>query len=276
VLALAGVPKPDDAAAAVVALETRMARVHATRAESLDVLKANKPVGAWRVLEACAGLDWGEFLGGAPASTARPVIVVWHPAATRGLSALVPGQPLASWKHWLTFHTLDRNAAVLPKAFVEARFAFHGKALSGTPQLADRWKRGIAATNAALPEAVGQLYVERFFPPETKAQMQAMVKNLIAAFGARIDRLEWMSPANPDQGEAEARHAAGRRGLSRHVDRLPRAADREGRRVRQPAAGRALRVPAPPRQAGRSGRQGRMVDVAADCQRRQPCRCRTR
>jgi putative endopeptidase len=171
-----------------------MARVHATRAESLDVLKANNPWARGEFSKRAPGLDWGEFLGGARLDR-EPVIVVWHPAATRGLSALVPGQPLASWKHWLTFHTLDRNAAVLPKAFVEARFAFHGKALSGTPQLAERWKRGIAATNAALPEAVGQLYVERFFPPETKAQMQAMVKNLIAAFGARIDRLEWMSPA---------------------------------------------------------------------------------
>ena len=84
---------------------------------------------------------------------------------------------------------------MLPKAFVEERFAFHGKVLNGTPQLAERWKRGIAATSAALPEAVGQIYVARYFPPETKAQMQAMVKNLIAAFGARIDRLEWMSPA---------------------------------------------------------------------------------
>ena len=113
----------------------------------------------------------------------------------RGLSALVRSEPLAAWKHWLTFHAIDRNAAVLPKAFVDERFAFHGKVLNGTPQLAERWKRGVAATSAAIPEAVGQIYVARYFPPETKAQMQAMVKNLIAAFGARIDRLEWMSPA---------------------------------------------------------------------------------
>src|SRR6185369_16729247 len=181
-------------ATAVVDLETRMARVHATRADSLEVAKANNPWPRADFPSKAPGLDWPAFLSGARLETA-PVIVVWHPAATRGLSALVRTQPIASWKHWLTFHALDRNAAVLPTAFVEARFAFHGKVLNGTPQLAERWKRGGAATSAALPEAVGQLYVERFFPPETKAQMQAMVKNLIAAFGARIDRLEWMSAA---------------------------------------------------------------------------------
>ncbi|HET9272568.1 MAG TPA: M13 family metallopeptidase [Vicinamibacterales bacterium] len=193
-LALAGVAKPDEAAAAVVALETRMARAHATRAESLVVLKANNPWARADFAAKAPGLDWPAFFAGARLDQV-PTIIVWHPTATRGLSALVRSQPLASWKHWLTFHAIDRNAAVLPKAFVDERFAFHGKVLSGTPQLADRWKRGIAATNGALPEAVGQLYVARYFPPETKAQMQAMVKNLVTAFGARIDRLEWMSPA---------------------------------------------------------------------------------
>ena len=173
-------------------------------------------------------------------------------------------EPLASWKHWLTFHAIDRNAAVLPKAFVEERFAFHGKVLNGTPQLAERWKRGIAATSAALPEAVGQIYVARYFPPETKAQMQAMVKNLIAAFGARIDRLEWMSPAT--KVKARQKLATLRVGVGypdSWVDyRAP--ADRQGRRVRQPPARRALRVRAPPRQAGRA----RWTRASGGCRRR--------
>ena len=193
-LTLAGVPKPEAAAAAVVALEARMARVHATRAESLDVVKANNPWKASEFSARAPGLAWDEFLAGARLDR-EPTIIVWHPAATRGLSALVRSQPLASWKHWLTFHAIDRNAAMLPKAVMDARFAFHGKVLNGTPQLADRWKLAVSWTNDALPEAVGQLYVARYFPPATKAQMQAMVRNLITAFGARIDRLEWMSPA---------------------------------------------------------------------------------
>jgi putative endopeptidase len=187
------VPGADAAAASVAALETKMARVHATRAESLDVRKANNPWPRPEFAARAPGLDWDAFLSAARLQ-GEPSIVVWHPAATRGLAALVRSEPLAAWKHWLTFHAIDRSAGVLPKAFVEARFAFHGKVLNGTPQLADRWKRAVSATNAALPDAVGQIYVAKYFPAETKVQLQAMVKNLVAAFGARVDRLEWMSP----------------------------------------------------------------------------------
>lgn len=193
-LTLAGVANAEAAAKAVVALESKMARVHATREESLDVLKANNPWKRAEFLTKAPGLDWNGFFAGARLDGA-PVIIVWHPSATRGLATLVRSEPLAAWKQWLTFHAIDRNASVLPKAFVDERFAFHGGVLSGTPQIADRWKRGVSSTNAALPEAVGQMYVAKYFPPETKAQMQAIVKNLITAFGARIDRLDWMSPA---------------------------------------------------------------------------------
>ena len=241
-LTLAGIADAASAAAAVVALETRMARVHAPRAESLDVLKANNPWTRAELPRKAPGLDWDAFLAGARLDK-EPIIVVWHPAATRGLSALVRSEPLAAWKHWLTFHAIDRNAAVLPKAFVEERFAFHGKVLNGTPQLAERWKRGVAATNAAIPEAVGQIYVAKYFPPETKAQMQAMVKNIVTAFGARIDRLEWMSPAT--KVKARQKLATLRVGVGypdTWVD-YRGLQHRQGRRVWQPAARRAVRVP---------------------------------
>ncbi len=201
-LRLGGVPDPAAAAAAIVALETKMARVHATRAESLDVRKAANPWPRAEFGRRAPGIDWEAFFAAAGLERAG-TIVAWHPTAIRGLAALVHSEPLAAWKQWLTFHAIDRNAAFLSKAFVDGRFAFHGGVLNGTPQNADRWKRGIAQTNAALPEAVGQLYVAKYFPPETKAQMQAMVKNLVAAFGARIDRLTWMSPATKARAHAK-------------------------------------------------------------------------
>jgi predicted metalloendopeptidase len=193
-LGLAGVANAEAAAKAVVALEGKMARVHATRGDSLDVLKANNPWKRAEFATRAPGLDWNGFFAGAQLDH-EPVIIVWHPGATKGLAALVRSESLAVWKKWLTFHTIDRNAGVLPKAFVAERFAFHDGVLSGTPQIADRWKRAVADTSAALPEAVGQIYVARYFPAETKAQVQAIVKNLVAAFGARIDRLAWMSAA---------------------------------------------------------------------------------
>ena len=236
-----GVADADAAAAAIVALETKMARVHATRAESLDVLKANNPWKRAEFPQKAPGLDWDAFLAGARLDTA-PVIIVWHPSAVRGLSALVRSEPLASWKHWLTFHAIDRNAAVLPKAFVDERFAFHGKVLNGTPQLAERWKRGIAATSAAIPRG-GR-------PDLRRALLPARNQGADAGDGqephhrvrrphrsARVD-----VGGHQGEGAAEAGDAARRRRVSGYVGRLPRLADRPGRRLRQPAARRALRV----------------------------------
>jgi predicted metalloendopeptidase len=90
-----------------------------------------------------------------------PVFMVWHPKAIPGLSALAAKEPLDAWKDWLAFHATERAGSFLPKAFVDERFGFHGKALSGIPELQPLWQRGIDFTNAALGEAVGRLYVER-------------------------------------------------------------------------------------------------------------------
>src|SRR5262249_45564900 len=106
----------------------------------------------------------------------------------------VAKQPLGTWKEWMTFHAIDRKSQLLPRAFNEAFFAFYGKTLTGQPQQSERWKRGVVATNVVLGDAVGQMYVKKYFPPESKAQVEGMVRNIIAAFGKRIDALEWMNP----------------------------------------------------------------------------------
>jgi predicted metalloendopeptidase len=192
ILKLAGFSDPAARAARIFALETKMAGVHATRVESEDV---NTPV-TWKREELAAkapGLDWPALLDAASLKDA-PEFIVWHPKAIPGLSALAAKEPLDAWKDWLAYHTLERSANFLPKAFVDERFAFYGKALSGIPELRPRWQRGVDFTNAALGEAVGRLYVGRYFPAETKAKVQAMVADLVKAFGKRIDALSWMSP----------------------------------------------------------------------------------
>ena len=190
---LAGFNDPKGRAARVFALETKMARVHATRVESEDV---NTPV-TWTREELAAkapGLDWPALLEAAGLRDAA-VFIVWHPKAIPGLAALAGTEPLDAWKDWLAFHAIESAASFLPKAFVEERFSFEGKALSGTPELRPRWQRGVDSTSAALGEAVGKLYVERYLPPATKARVEAMVRDLVQAFGKRIDALTWMSPA---------------------------------------------------------------------------------
>jgi putative endopeptidase len=190
---LAGFKDPSARAGRVFALETKMAQVHATRVESEDV---NSAV-AWKREELdvkAPGLDWAGLLDAAGLAD-TPFFVVWHPKAIPGLSALAAAQPLDAWKDWLALHAIEDAAANLPKAFVDERFSFYGKALSGTPELRPRWQRGMDFTSAALGEAVGKQYVERYFPAATKAQAQAMVGDLVRAFAKRIDALAWMSPA---------------------------------------------------------------------------------
>jgi putative endopeptidase len=202
VFRLAGMAEGAARAERVLALETKMAQVHVPRAEAEDVKKGNNP---WKRAELAArapGLDWEAFLAGA--GLARlPVLIAWHAEPIRGLAALVGSEPLEAWKDWLAFHAADRAATVLPRALRDERFAFYGKALTGVPVQADRWKRASNATAALLPDAVSQLYVGRYFPPESKAQVQAMVANVVAAFQARIDRLAWMSDATKAQAKAK-------------------------------------------------------------------------
>jgi predicted metalloendopeptidase len=120
--------------------------------------------------------------------------VVWHPKAIPALAALVSSEPLQSWQDLLAYHAVEHGANFLPKAVVDEHFAFFGKALNGIPEQRPRWQRGVDFTSAALGEAVGKMYVEHYFPPEAKAKIQALVRDLIQAFGTRIDSLTWMSP----------------------------------------------------------------------------------
>lgn len=202
VLRLAGVADADAKAARVLALEAKMAHVHASREDSMDVRRADNAWPAAEFAQRAPGLDWGSFFRAAGLDQVH-VFTVWHPQAVVGLSALVGTEPLQAWQDWLTFHAIDRRAGLLPKAFVEEDFAFYQKALNGTPQLRDRWKRGVSLTNRALGDAVGQLYVERYFPAASKAALQGMVQHIIEAFGRRIDSLDWMAPSTKAKARAK-------------------------------------------------------------------------
>jgi predicted metalloendopeptidase len=202
---LAKRPLEPAAVDALFDLEQRIARVHSTREQSGDVRRGDNHWTRAEFERLAPGLDWGAYFQSAGLED-QAQFVVWQPQAVTGISALVASAPLPVWKDYLTLRALDRYAPYLPAAFVNERFAFYGKVLSGTPELRARWKRGVSVTNAALGEAVGRLYVARYFPPPEKARAEAMVRNLLAAFAARIDRLEWMTPAT--RAEAKEKLAA--------------------------------------------------------------------
>jgi predicted metalloendopeptidase len=202
VLTLASVADADAKAARIFALERRIAEAHASREASEDVKKGNNHWTRQDFTSRAPGLDWSAFFSGAGLE-AQNNFVVWQPGAVTGISALVREVPLATWQDYLTFHAVDHFASFLPRAFVEESFAFYGKALLGTPKLRDRWKRAVSATNQALGEAVGRLYVARYFPPAEKARAEEMVKNELAAFARRIDALEWMAPQTKARAKAK-------------------------------------------------------------------------
>ena len=193
VLSLAHIADAHAKATRIFELEHRIATVHGSREDAEDVLKGNNHWARHDFATRAPGIDWDAFWRAAKLDGQND-FTVWQPAAVTGISALVASEPLESWKDYLAFHAIEHAAPYLPKAFVEERFAFHGHVLSGTPALRDRWKRGVDATSAALGEAVGKLYVQRYFSPAEKARAETMVKNLITAFGQRIDHLDWMAP----------------------------------------------------------------------------------
>ena len=199
-LKLAGIADGEKKAAAIFDLETRIAKAQASIVDSQDVVKANNPWARADFTRKAPGLDWDQFFQGADLMQGKSFIV-WQPAAFTGLSKLVADMPLDTWKAWLAFHRVNHFSPELPKAFVDARFDFYGKALSGTPKQQDRWKRAVNLTNDALGDAVGKLYAEKYFPAASKAKAQEMVKNIIAAWGKRVDALTWMAPATKAQAK---------------------------------------------------------------------------
>jgi len=201
-LKLAGFTDSDARAARVMALEMKIAQAHASREDSADVLKANN---TWTLKDFSAkapGLDWNAFFKAAGLA-GQQRFMIWHPGAVSGEAALVASVDLASWKDYLAFHTVNHFAGVLPKAFAEQNFAFYGTALSGTPEQRARWKRALDATNTALDEPVGHLYVDASFPAENKARIGAMVSKIVAAFSQRVEKLDWMAPSTRAQAQAK-------------------------------------------------------------------------
>jgi putative endopeptidase len=147
-------------------------------------------------------MDWQAYFAGASLSS-QHAFVVWQPGAGSGIAALVGSVPLETWKESLRFHAVSHFANFLPKAVADESFNFYGKVLAGTPQIRERWKRAVSSTNASLGDAVGKLYVARYFPPQAKAQIEDLVHHLILAFGMRIDELTWMGSETKAKAKAK-------------------------------------------------------------------------
>ena len=200
ILKIAGVADPDASAAHILALETAMAQAWAPDADAADVFKQNNP---WKRADfpvKAPGIDWNTYFAGAGISD-QADFIVWQPTAVTGTSALVASESLDTWKQYLQFHLVEHYSGVLPKTIGAEDFNFYGAILSGAKQPPEREKAAIAATNAALGQAVGQMYTKLYFPPEAKAKAQEMGRDLLTAYRARIANWTWMSLATREKAQ---------------------------------------------------------------------------
>jgi putative endopeptidase len=190
------VARPDAAAAAatVMAVETRLAQGHWERAETRDVQKTYNLLTLEELQALCPAFEWEAFirnLGGSGETIAETC--VRQPSFFEHLSTALQEVPVEDWRAWLAARVVRAYAPYLSEEFVETNFDFYGRTLGGTPELRERWKRGVALVEGSIGEAVGREYVARHFPPASKAMMDDLVGNLLRAYRESISALTWMS-----------------------------------------------------------------------------------
>lgn len=203
-LTLAEHPDPAGAAAIVLGIDTRLAAGHWERAETRDVQKTYNLLTVEELKALCPSFDWDAYvtnLGGSDRTLAESC--VRQPSYFGHLSTVLDEVPVEEWQAWLLTHVLRSAAPYLTDDFVETNFDFYGRTLNGTPELRARWKRGVALVEGAIGEAVGQEYVARHFPPTSKALMDELVANLLAAYRVSIEALDWMTDETKQRAYAK-------------------------------------------------------------------------
>ena len=206
VLAMAGFdgkPSAGKRAEAVMALETAIAQSHATREASNEDHNADNVWTRADFARQAPGMDWSAFFAAAGLRKNQS-FVAWQPGAVKGAAALVASQPLPVWKDYLRFHVVHSRAAVLPKVFADQALVI-SVAAADQASPAPRDQRATDATQSAMSEAVGRMYVERHFPAAQKARVKAIVADVTASFGQRIDAVTWMSPATKVLAKAKVK-----------------------------------------------------------------------
>ena len=191
-LSLVGWPDPEARAADIVAFETRMAQASWTRVERRDRDKTYNPTTPAELEAMAPGFDFKRYLVAADLGGADRLVLSDN-TAFAPKAKIFAETPLPVLRAWMAFHLADESAPYLSKPFVDARFEFRNKTLAGQPEQGPRWKRAVAATNGALGEATGEIYVQKYFTPEAKAQMLDLVNNIKTALRGRIEHLTWMS-----------------------------------------------------------------------------------
>ncbi|MBA3941228.1 MAG: peptidase M13 [Sphingopyxis sp.] len=198
---LVGNTAPEQAADAILAFETEIAKVSWAIADRRDIGKINNPMSSAELATYAPGLDWNAWFAGAGIAPQKRIIVNEN-TAIRDIAALYAKTPLDTIKLWQQFHVADNAAPYLSKAFVDSRFEY-SKVLSGVGEQRPRWKRGLTLVDGSLGELVGETYSTQYFPASAKAKMETLVANLKLAMGDRIRGNSWMAPATKEAALAK-------------------------------------------------------------------------
>ena len=202
-LTLAGSTSAAADAQAILQLETRLAQAQWTKVENRDPVKTYNKVELAKLASLTPGYAWRSYLKAADLEGKIDYVIVSQPSYLSAFNKILDETPLAVWQAYFRWQLLASFAPYLSQPFVDENFAFYGTALSGVPVNRPRWKRGVALVNRCIGEGLGQLYVEKYFPPESKARMLALVNNLLATYRSSIDKLDWMGPETKQQAQTK-------------------------------------------------------------------------
>jgi putative endopeptidase len=201
-LQLAGIADAAAKATRILALETEIAKLHWTPEKSRDVQLTYNPMSRAKLNAVAPQIQWNRMLDKFGLQQVGTV-VVQETSAVEGEAKLLASVPLQTWKDWLAFHFISANAATLPKAFDQAQFNFYSKTLRDVPVQRDRWKRGVDLVNDSLGEGLGQIYVERHYPPESDRQMGELISDIRTALQEKIETNGWMDAPTKTQALAK-------------------------------------------------------------------------
>ncbi|HEU0161410.1 MAG TPA: M13 family metallopeptidase [Rhizomicrobium sp.] len=210
-LALAGLSDAAARADRILALETEIAKVSWTRADRRDADKIYNPMPASQLKTLAPDFPWDAFLGEThiPFKTTaghERYVIVAENTAFGPLATIFRNTPVSTWRDYLTVHYLKAFAPYLPRRFDDLVFSFYGTQLTGRTQQLDRATRGVHLLDRTLGEALGKLYVARYFPPDSKAKMDVLVANLLKAFEQDLHTLDWMGPATREKALEKIRN----------------------------------------------------------------------
>jgi predicted metalloendopeptidase len=194
-LALADTPDPEGAAKKIYAIESRIAAAHWTPEQNRDAVKTYNRYDRAALAQVMPGFDWDAFLRGAQIPGDKfAAVIVTQPSYFEALGKMFEEVPLADWRVYYRYKLLSTYASDLPAKFVQRQFEFNDRTLSGIEEQKPRWKRGVDTVEGTIGDLAGKMYVARHFKPEQKQRIDALVKNLLAAFDSGIDELDWMTP----------------------------------------------------------------------------------